>query len=110
VLTWNQIYAEIAAALGVPSPDIVRVPTEFICQTAPQLTGNLKGDKAHPGIFDNSKIKRFAPGFQCQQTFGVGIRESVAWLRAHPEQQNLNSQVDELCDQVIGAWRKVAAN
>ena len=110
VLTWNRICAEIAAALGVPSPNIVQVPTEFICQTAPHLTGNLKGDKAHPGIFDNSKIKRFVPEFQCQKTFGAGIRESVAWLRAHPEEQNLNAQVDTLCDQVIGAWRKAAAS
>jgi nucleoside-diphosphate-sugar epimerase len=108
VLTWNQICAEIAAALGVPSPDIVQVPTEFICQTAPQLTGTLKGDKAHPGIFDNAKIRRFVPGFQCRKPFRVGIRESVAWLRAHPEQQNLNPQVDALCDGVIGAWRQAS--
>jgi len=110
VLTWNQICAEIAAGLGVSSPDIVRVPTEFICQTAPHLTGTLKGDKAHPGIFDNAKIKRFVPGFQCRKPFRVGVRESVAWLRAHPEQQNLNPQIDALCKQIVGAWRKAAAS
>lgn len=108
VLTWNQICSEIAAALGVPSPNLVRVPTDFICQIAPQMTGTLKGDKAHPGLFDNSKLKRFVPGFRCQKPFHVGVRESVAWLRAHPEHQNLNPQVDALCDQVIAAWRKAA--
>jgi len=76
VLTWNQIYAEIADALGVKSPQIVNVPTDFICQIVPQLTGNLKGDKSHPGIFDNSKIKRFVPDFLCSKPFRVGIRES----------------------------------
>ena len=109
VLTWNQICAEISAALGVPSPEIVPVPTEFICQIAPQLTGTLKGDKTHPGLFDNDKIKRFVPGFQCKKPFRTGVRESVAWLRAHPEQQNLNPQVDAMCDQVITAWGKAAA-
>jgi hypothetical protein len=28
----------------------------------------------------------------------------VAWLRDHPEQQNLNPQVDALCDTVVSAW------
>jgi nucleoside-diphosphate-sugar epimerase len=106
VLTWNQICAEIADALGVPSPKIVKVPTDLICQVAPRLTGTLKGDKAHPGVFDNSKIKRFVPEFRCHKPFRVGVRESVAWLRAHPEQQHLNPQVDTMCEEVIAAWQK----
>jgi nucleoside-diphosphate-sugar epimerase len=109
VLTWNQIYAEIAAALGVASPEIVKVPTEFICRVAPRMVGTLKGDKAHPGVFDNSKIKRVLPGFCCRTSFSAGIRESVAWLRQHPEQQNLNPQVDAVCDEVIAAWRARAS-
>jgi nucleoside-diphosphate-sugar epimerase len=106
VLTWNQIYAEIAAALGVANPRIVPVPTEFICQVATQMTGTLKGDKAQPGVFDNSKIKRFVPGFRCRKSFRAGIRESVAWLRAHPEHRNLNPQLDAVCDAVLAAWQK----
>ena len=104
VLTWNRIYAEIAAAVGVESPQVVKIPTDFICRVAPRLTGTLKGDKAHPGVFDNAKIKRFVPEFQCRKPFRVGVRESVAWLRAHPEQQNLSPQVDALIDGVIEAW------
>jgi nucleoside-diphosphate-sugar epimerase len=106
VLTWNQIYTEIGAALGAKSPKVVQVPTDFICEIAPELTGTLKGDKAHPGVFDNSKIKRFVPEFQCRKPFRVGIRESVAWLRGHPEQQNLNPQVDALIDKVLAAWER----
>ena len=105
VLTWNKIYAEITMALGAKSPEIVKVPTDFICQVAPSLTGTLKGDKAYPGVFDNSKIKRFVPEFQCRKPFRAGVRESVVWLRTHPEQQNLNPQVDAMCDAVIAAWR-----
>jgi nucleoside-diphosphate-sugar epimerase len=104
VLTWNQIYAEIATAVGARSPQIVKVPTDFICQVAPQLTGTLKGDKAHPGVFDNSKIKRFVPEFGCRIPFRVGVRESVRWLREHPEQQNLKPEVDALIEGILGAW------
>jgi nucleoside-diphosphate-sugar epimerase len=105
VLTWNQIYEEIAAALGADSPQITKIPTDFICRIAPSLTGTLKGDKAHPGVFDNSKIKRAVPEFQCRKSFRTGVRESVAWLRAHPDQQNLNPQINAMIDEVIAAWR-----
>ena len=104
-LTWNRIVAEIAAALDVDSPDVAKVPVDFICRHAPSLTGTLKGDKAHCGVFDNSKIKRLVPEFHCRKSFHDGIRESVAWLRAHPEFQNPNPQVDVMCDAVIHAWR-----
>ena len=106
VLTWNQIYADIAAALRVRLPPIVKVPTDFICQVAPQLTGTLKGDKAHAGVFDNSKIKRFVPEFRCRTPFRLGVRESVRWLREHPEQQNLKPELDELIQKVVVTWQK----
>ncbi len=104
-LTWRQIYAEIADALGVAAPQIVPVPTDVICEIAPKFTGTLKGDKAHPAVFDNSKIKRFVPSFVCRKPFKVGVRESVAWLRAHPEQQNRSEELDRLIDAVLNRGR-----
>jgi nucleoside-diphosphate-sugar epimerase len=106
VLTWNQIYGDIAAAVRVESPRVVKVPTDFICRVAPQLTGTLKGDKAHPGVFDNSKIKRFVPEFRCRTPFRLGVRQSVNWLREHPDQQNLKPELDALIEAVIRAWER----
>lgn len=106
VLTWNRIYSEIADALGAPSPQIIPVPTDFICKAAPRLTGTLKGDKAHPGVFDNSKIKRFVPEYVPRKPFRVGVRESIAWLRAHPGEQNLNPLLDAEIEAVLAAWDK----
>jgi nucleoside-diphosphate-sugar epimerase len=106
VLTWNQIAGEIAAGLGVKSPQILQIPTDFICQVLPRMTGTLKGDKARPGVFDNAKIKQFVPGFRCRKPFRDGVRESIEWLRNHPEDQNLRPQVDAEMDQVIAAWQQ----
>jgi nucleoside-diphosphate-sugar epimerase len=106
VLTWNQIVDEIAQAMGAASPNVVKIPTDFICRIAPQMTGSLKGDKAHPGIFDNSKIKRFVPEFECRKTFRIGVRESIDWLRLHPEHQNLSPKIDSLCDEMVAAWQR----
>lgn len=105
VLTWNQIVAQIAEAVGAKSPQVVRVPTEIICQVAPQMVGSLKGDKSCPGVFDNSKVKRLVPEFKNHRPFRVGVRDSVQWLRAHPEQQNLSAQTDALIENVLAAAR-----
>jgi len=104
VLTWNEIVKEIAEAVGASAPVVVKVPTDFICRVAPQMTGSLKGDKAHPGVFDNARIKSLVPGFKCRKPFRTGVRESIEWLRSHPEQQNLSPKVDALCDEVVAAW------
>lgn len=104
-LTWNEIIAETAAALGVASPPILKIPVDWLCGRFPQLTGPLKGDKANPAIFDNSKIKRFVPDFGCRKPFAVGIRESVAWYRQHPERRVVNPEADRLFDAVAATWR-----
>lgn len=105
VLTWNEIVREIGEAVGAKAPQVVPVPTDVICSVAPEMIGSLKGDKSHPGVFDNTKIKSFVPEFGGHKPFRVGVRESVEWLCAHPEDQNLNPKLDELCDSVVAAWR-----
>jgi nucleoside-diphosphate-sugar epimerase len=110
VLTWNRIYAATAEALEAPAPSIIKVPTDFICRVVPRLLGTLQGDKAQPGVFDNAKIKRFVPGFRGRTPFRDGVRESVTWLRAHPEQQNLSPQVDAEIEAVLSAWHTAQAS
>ena len=106
VLTWNEIYSQLASALGVRNPAITKIPTDFICQAAPKIIGTLKGDKAHPGIFDNSKLKRLVPEFVCRKPFADGARQSVEWLRAHPTQQNLSPELDSVIEHVLRAWEE----
>ncbi len=103
-LTWNQIYAEIARALGALAPEIVNIPTDFICNVRPEMTAKIKGDKGEPGVFDNAKIKRFVPDFDCRKTFRQGIAESVAWFRADPARMTVNPKNDAIFDEVIDTW------
>ena len=49
--------AEIAAALGVSTPEVVRIPTEFICEFAPEMIGTLKGDKAQFDKYAGQAVK-----------------------------------------------------
>ena len=107
VLTWNQICAEIARALGVAKPKIVHIPTDFICAAAPVMIAKLKGDKAEHGVFDNAKIKRFVPDFDCRKSFRQGIAEAVAWFRADSARQTVNPEIDAIFEHVLAKWEKV---
>lgn len=103
-IPWWRIYEEIVEAVGVRNPNILRIPLEFICEKFPELACWLKGDKAEPAVFDNSKLKRFVPDFVCRKPFAVGVRESVEWMRGHRGQVKDNPKVDHFCDKVVEAW------
>jgi len=102
-LTWNQIYAIIADALG-SELKAVHVPSEFIaaCSLNDQF-GNLIGDKANNAIFDNTKLKRLVPDFIATIRFDQGIRRTIANILDHPELQKPDPAYDDWCDRVIAA-------
>jgi nucleoside-diphosphate-sugar epimerase len=101
VVTWNQVYETIGAVLGLV-PRLVHIPSDFIAQTNPAIGAGLLGDKAHSIVFDNSKIKRFVPGFRCTVSLAEGLRQTIAWLDAHPEEQRLDSNA--AVEQILAAW------
>ena len=107
VLTWNQIYTTVAEAAGA-EPKLVHIPSDFLANLNPWERGNLLGDKAHSAIFDNSKIKRFVPGFEATIPFHVGARRTLAWFEADPERQKIIPGTNATMDGYLAAWRKAA--
>ena len=105
-LTWNQIYAEIYRAAGIKDPGIVRIPSEFISRVNPAAEAGLIGDKREHAVFDNARIKRLVPEFECRKSVRRGLTESAAWFRAHAEAQQVDPALDALVDRVISAWRQ----
>ncbi|MCO5242613.1 MAG: SDR family oxidoreductase [Anaerolineae bacterium] len=105
-LTWNQIYEIMASALGTPA-ELVHVPSELINAFDPLHGAGLLGDKSHSMIFDNSKIKRLAPGFACTIPFSWGAHEIVAWHEADPARQQVDPYVDALMDRALAAYRSI---
>ncbi len=103
-LSWNDIYKELGAALGVDNINPVHIPTSFIVKRYPDARGKLLGDKAENGVFDNSKIKKFVPGFKCEKSFATAIRESVAWFMEKPERREIDLDEDKLIEAIVGAW------
>ena len=108
LLSWNQIYQAVAEAAGVELK-AVHISTDFICREADKIgqewmRGNLLGDKANSAIFDNTKIKRFVPGYEASIPFREGIRRTVQWFDAHPERIRIDDENNRLMDAILAAY------
>jgi len=105
VLTWNKITDIIAGEAGV-RPDIIHIASDFICFHEPEYTGGLLGDKAVSVVFDNSKIKKLAPGFSAEISFKEGIGRSIKWFRSHPGMCGIDDDFNRFCDKLIDVYSK----
>jgi len=109
VLTWNQAYEEVARALGVEL-DIVHIPSDLIAKYDEHALGSLIGDKSNSAVFDNSKIKRFVPEFNCKVPWSEGIRRTIAWFEADLARQTIDDETNKLWDEIIPAYEKAFPN
>jgi nucleoside-diphosphate-sugar epimerase len=105
VLTWNQFYNIVGAAAGV-EPQLVHIASDFIGTCLPEAVGGLIGDKAVSVVFDNSKIKRFVPGYGATMPFGQGIRRTLAWFDADPVRKQVDAEANARWDKLIDAYER----
>ena len=103
VLTWEQIYRTIAGALGVEA-NVVHVPSDFITRVVPRLAGTLHGDKKWSAVFDNSKIKRFVPGFRAAIPFREGIRRTIEWFETDERRRRVDESLNGETERILGAY------
>ena len=105
-MTWDQIYAVMAGAMGRPL-HAVHSASEFLAAGGKaagyDFEGALLGDKAANVRFDNTKIKRLVPEFCCKISMAQGLRETVHWMLSHPEAQMPDPDFDAWCDRVLAA-------
>jgi nucleoside-diphosphate-sugar epimerase len=97
--TWDAIYGEVAAALGV-EPRLVHVPSDAIAAVDAELGASLVGDKSNSMVFDNSKIRAVVPGWEARIPFRQGAREIVEWHLADPVRQRVDARLDRIFDQL----------
>lgn len=104
VLTWNRIFQITAEAAGVMAPQFVHIPSDFIISCVPAVEGTLLGDKAVSVVFDNTKIKRFVPGFSAKTPFANGIRRTITWFDADPARQLVDAATNQRWDKLASAY------
>jgi nucleoside-diphosphate-sugar epimerase len=103
VMTWDQYYRMVGAAAGV-EPRLVHLPVEYLGACVPEMLGGLKGDKAVSVVFDNSKIKRFVPGYCATVPFELGVRGTIRWFDAEVGRREVDEAAGARWDRLIEAW------
>jgi nucleoside-diphosphate-sugar epimerase len=105
VMSWDQFYRIVGVAAGV-DPQLVHIPSDFIGACLPEKLGGLIGDKAVSVVFDNSKIKRFVPGYCATMPFAQGIRRTLAWFDADPARKQIDTDANVVWDRLIDAYER----
>jgi nucleoside-diphosphate-sugar epimerase len=105
-LTWNQYLEQIERITGRKA-ETIHIATDFICQVIPALHDDLKGDKTVNFLFDNTKIRQFVPGFAARISYYQGVKESIEYLRAHPELQQIDTDYTANYEKVLAAYAGV---
>lgn len=106
-LTWDQIYATIADALGVELK-AYHVASDFLAAVGKpydfDFEGSLIGDKSTSVVFDNSKLKQLVPDMRTTIPYHRGVRIALDYILSHPDEcQKEDPEFDEWCDKVIDA-------
>ncbi len=105
VLSWDQIYLEVFHALDL-KPNIVHIPSDLIAAYDREALGSLIGDKVNSVVFDNSKIKRFVPDYDCKVNWAEGARRTLNWFESHPEFQTVDEGANRLWDEIIRSYER----
>ena len=102
-LTWDQLYTIAAHAAGA-EPKLQHIASDLIAAHFPENTGGLIGDKSVSVVFDNSKIKRFVPGFVATVPWSEGVRRALAWLDADPARRTIDEEANAKWDRLLAAY------
>lgn len=94
-----------AAELGVELKS-VHIPSDFIAKHDHKYGAGLLGDKAHSVIFDNSKIKKIVPEFNCKIPFSEGVKEIVVWYKNNKDWQVVNEEINTIIDKIIRDYER----
>jgi len=105
VMSWDQYYRIVGQAAGV-EPQLIHIPSDFIGACLPDALGGLVGDKAVSVVFDNTKIKRFVPGYCATTPFWQGVRRTVAWFDADPARRQIDDAANATWDKLIEGYEK----
>lgn len=105
VLDWNRIYTLLANAAGVEA-NLIHIASDHIGEFHPPYRESLEGDHACSAVFDNSKIKRFVPDFECTVSFAEGARRMVEWYDADPAvRETVDEEWDAMIDELIAKYQ-----
>lgn len=104
-ITWNQYVQRLAAALGWPAPELVRIPTDLLLKLAPEAATITAENLQFPNVIGNARAKAEL-GFRCTVPFETGMLRLVEWLDIEGK---LDRGTDEGYERILDTWRAAEA-
>jgi len=105
-MTWNQYFAGIAEAMGVPTPELVHIPTDLLTRALPEQAHWCLVNFQYDNIFDNAAAHADL-GFRYTIPWVEGARRVIEWLDVHGGIEPYDA--DPLMDRIIAAWGRASA-
>jgi len=104
LITWNELAEQLLAALGTGKPRILHIPYGDALRINAFHSEIIKRQRMWHYIFDNSKIKKAAPGWAAKTSFRDGIAETVAWLYGDDARRRINQKYDAALEEIYGKF------
>jgi len=104
-ITWNQLTAKIAEAMGAPEPELVHIPTDLLARVTPKRAQLSLENIQYPNVHDTAAA-HVDFGFRYTISVVDGMRRTINWLAANDKIES--SDADPLYDQLIDAWKRLS--
>lgn len=98
---WDAIYRAWAAALGAPDPRLIHVASDTLVRYDPKWAQSLLGDKTWSIIFDNSKVKSVASGWECRHDLAETLAMSAPHVKERLKKFSPDPELAKLLERVI---------
>ncbi|MCL1998001.1 MAG: NAD-dependent epimerase/dehydratase family protein [Turicibacter sp.] len=102
---WDDLYLEFGKIIGI-EPKILHISTEMLMQTIPDRILHVYQEKMSAGLFDNSKIKRDVPEYQCEYTLDKTLKAIYDWYMSDEEARIIDEDLDLLEDKLVANYQK----
>lgn len=108
VVNWNIIYSLIAEELGVKFKPVY-IPSDLLAKSKKyDLAGSIQSDKRYSVIFNNNKIKRINPSFNCNISIKEGIKMYLDNVKKDKSLRVEEEDFDKWCDIVIAKYKDLS--
>ncbi len=86
---------------GAPEPRIVHVASDTLVRYDPKWAQSLLGDKTWSCVFDNSKVKSAAGGWECRHDLTETLAMSAPHVKQRLKKFSPDPELAKLLDRIV---------
>ena len=107
LMTWNELAEELLNALGVKEHNIIHIPRDEALNINSFHSRVVMQQHMWHYLFDNTKIKSVAKGWEQTVSFSDGIQNTIKWLYEKDVRRRNNPIYEEKLDELYARyWKK----